>query len=460
MSNGRYRLWACVLALILGIGMVACGSSGGSGAGDSASSAAETAAPAGEVASGEEIQIVFSGLDCVTAEEQQKPKEEWVISQLLRQFEEENPGVSVEITLPADYATAHQAFKVASLANNAPDVANLWGGQNVFRMKEAIVQLDDLVPPEDMAEIFAVIGTDTREGFAEDGALLAYPFGRMDGVYMLYNKKLVEAAGLDFEADPPLTVDQFDAACQKILDSGVTPLEVQEGTYPSLAFHFASMNWFQQSDHSLLYEESFARAKYTEDKGFLDAFAYYRALAENGFLNKDFMSSKEMISRFLSGKAAMIPASQDLMQVRGALGDDLGAICFPSIVPDSPYKGKIMGGVGQTLVVAKSSKYPEVCVKLMSFLNRKESSIALIKNLSGLPIRRDITLEDLGMESDLVYKKYYEWSQQGMCFWFNATIGPEVSTEIQKLGPLVLNGEMTVEAFAEALDNKVVEINK
>lgn len=75
---------------------------------------------------------------------------------------------------------------------------------------EALVQLDDLVPPEDRTDIFDVIGPTTREGFSPDGALLAYPFGRMDGVYMLYNKKLIAAAGLDFEKNPPTTVAEFD----------------------------------------------------------------------------------------------------------------------------------------------------------------------------------------------------------------------------------------------------------
>lgn len=450
MKRFLKSLIACIMILAIISTMSACGGTGSQKAGSGNE-------PAGEPA--KEIKLVFSALDCVSAAEKKMQKEDWVISKLLKKFEEQNPGVKVEIILPADYATAHQTFKAAALANNAPDVANLWGGQNVFRMKEALVQLDDLIPPEDKTEIFDVIGPTTREGFSPDGALLAYPFGRVDGVFMLYNKKLIAAAGLDFEKNPPTTVAEFDAACEKIKATGVTPLEVQEGTYPSLAFHFASFNWLQQSDHSLLYDESFAKKKFADDKGFLDSFSYYQTLAANGYLNKDFMSSKEMTNRFNQGKAAIVPGG-DMVEGKKALGDDLGAITFPSIIDNAKYQGTIMGGVGQTLVLAKNTKNPEMGVKLMSFLNSKDSSIALIKNLSGVPIRKDITLADLGLENDEIYSKYYNWSQSGMCFWFNSTVGPEVSTEIQKLSPLVLSGEMTPKEFAEALDKKVAEINK
>lgn len=276
---------------------------------------------------------------------------------------------------------------------------------------------------------------------------------------MLYNKKLVAAAGLDFEANPPKTVKDFDDVCAKIKATGVTPMEIEEGNYPYLAFHFASINWFQQSDHSLLYDESFAKAKFADDKGFLDAFTYYQSLAEKGYLNKDFMSSKEMNNRFLQGKAAMLPVG-DMTEARKTLGDDLGIMLVPEINENGAFQGTCMGGVGQTLVLAKCSKYPEVGVKLMSFLNSKDSSIALIKNLTGLPIRNDISLADIGMENDELTAKFFNWSKNGMCFWFNSTVGPEVSTEIQKLCPLVLSGKMTPKEFAEALDKKVAEINK
>src|ERR1700690_4661387 len=77
--------------------------------------------------------------------EQQKPQEQWYISQAFRRFEKANPGVTLELVVQADQNAAHTNFKTAGLAGNAPDVANLWTGQPLFALKDVILPLDKLV---------------------------------------------------------------------------------------------------------------------------------------------------------------------------------------------------------------------------------------------------------------------------------------------------------------------------
>ena len=50
--------------------------------------------------------------------EQQKPQDQWYVSQAFRRFEAANPGVSIELVVPPDQGAAHTNFKTAGLAGN------------------------------------------------------------------------------------------------------------------------------------------------------------------------------------------------------------------------------------------------------------------------------------------------------------------------------------------------------
>ena len=173
------------------------------------------------------LTVWINGADSLIGPtEQQKPQDQWYISQAFRRFEKANPGVTIELVVPPDQGGAHQNFKTAGLAGNAPDVANLWTGQPIFAMKEVILPLDKLVPADDLKKI---VGWESvRDGFKADGTILGYPAAQNQICHMLYNKAIVKKAGLDLEANPPRTLQEFDAALAKIKAIGVTPILVDE----------------------------------------------------------------------------------------------------------------------------------------------------------------------------------------------------------------------------------------
>ena len=82
--------------------------------------------------------------------EKELPQDQWYISQAFKRFEKANAGVTIELIMQGDQAAAHESFKAAGAAGNAPDVANLWTGQPLFAMKAIILPLDDMVPKEDL----------------------------------------------------------------------------------------------------------------------------------------------------------------------------------------------------------------------------------------------------------------------------------------------------------------------
>jgi raffinose/stachyose/melibiose transport system substrate-binding protein len=100
------------------------------------------------------LTIWINGKDSYIGPSEQKlSQEDWYISQAIKRFEDANPGVTVELVVSADGETAHQTFKADAMAGTAPDIANLWTGQNIFSMEDVILDISDLIPAEDKTSI-------------------------------------------------------------------------------------------------------------------------------------------------------------------------------------------------------------------------------------------------------------------------------------------------------------------
>jgi raffinose/stachyose/melibiose transport system substrate-binding protein len=392
-------------------------------------------------------------------DEQKKAQEEWYISQAFRRFEKANPGVTVELVVQSDAAASHQLFKAAAVAGNAPDVGVLWSGQYIFGIKDAIRPIDDLVPKADLDNL---VGWETvREGFKPDGKILGYGAYAVTLCFMFYNKGLVEKAGLDFEANPPRTMAEFDAALEKIKKTGVLPMVFDE-SFPWFNLQVAVYWWYQLSGPDRIIKDCLAEEKFSEDKGLLAMLDYYYSLWKRRYVNKDAATSTDYWAKFLQGKAAMTAGiSTTLPEALAALGEqNVGVIAPPDMDPNSPYgTGRVVGGTGGAVVVSKNSKNPELAVKLISFLCSKPESLELLKHQTFVPIRKDITPAEMGYATGSVQEKVLSYKDKYIYFVDNI-LTPGVVDEYYKLVPLVLVGKMTPLDFAKAMDAKALEMKQ
>ena len=121
----------------------------------------------------------------VSTQERELPEEEWKINKIARQFEIENPGVKVNMIFQADQQAAQNKLKAAVLAGDAPDLINMYMGYLVYSMKDALMNVGDLIPEEDKN---VLIGWD---GAAAGDALYGYPVSQKEACALLYNKELV-----------------------------------------------------------------------------------------------------------------------------------------------------------------------------------------------------------------------------------------------------------------------------
>ena len=437
------------LAMLLAAGMVvslaAC-SSGGSENGSDAS---------GE----EEVTLTVWVAPALVSEEEQKMKQEdWYVSKVAEKFEEEHPGVNVEFTVVSDQSAAHQTFKAAATTETGPDIANLWSGQSIFAMEDVILDIRDYVPEEDFENI---MGWETvTMDFEEGGAILGYPVSGNEVCGLLYNREILSEAGLDFENDPPQTLDEFVADMEKIKEAGYLPIAAgDDGWNCSYFYGFASL-WAQQNGSERVASDSTGETTFSDDEAFLESYRFANELYSKGLINQDYATSPDYNELFLNGEAAMLITGNYMVATAAeALGiDNLGFCGFPDVSEDAQIKDTCIGGPGQCLVVSKNSKHPELAVEFCSFMNNKENHIELLKGLSKLPLRTDVTLEEVGMEEALVYRQISDMSTN-YTFWADNSMVPEVNAEMQKLGSMAITGEISVEELAAQMDQKVAELN-
>ncbi len=387
--------------------------------------------------------------------EKELSQDQWYISQAFRRFEKANPGVSIELVVPPEQAGAHESFKAAGAAGNGPDVANLWTGQPIFALKEIILPLDSLVPKDDLEKI---VGWESvRDEFKPDGTILGYPASQNQICFLLYNKALVKAAGLDFEAKPPRTLAEFDAACAAIKATGVTPILVNEAVdnVPWFMCWVGDYWWTQATTNAGIIEETYGRKKFADDKGWLDTLAYYRTLYVNGYLRKDLLTANDSQQLFLQGKGAMWPAvTSFLADAEKTLGADCGVLMPPEMIVGAKLQNSCIGGPGQSLVASKSTKNPKLAAKLMSFLNSK-AEVLLSQKVHAYPIlRTDITLKELGWVEGSNIAKIYPYSKT-YNYWVDNLLTSGPATVYYTRTGLVATGKLTPLALAQEMDAAV-----
>ncbi|MHC1783607.1 MAG: ABC transporter substrate-binding protein [Anaerolineaceae bacterium] len=417
--------------------------------GDQPAAATEAAA----AAEPKTITVWINGRDSFIGPSEQKlPQDQWYISQAIKRFEAANPGVTVNLVVSPDALQAHQTFRTAGLAGNAPDVANLWAGQFIFALKDVIAPIQDFIPKDDLENIS---GWDTvTVDFKDGNDVIGYPTPDNQMCFFLYNKKIIQEAGLDFEANPPRTVEAFMDALEKIKQAGYTGMAADEGAgYTYYFFYIAAYWWVQQNGLDPILAADQGKTNFADDQALLNTLDLYHEIYAKGYMNQDAATSADSWNKFLQGTVALYPAvNSNISDAQAGLGaENVGAVLPPDYSDSSKIKDSLIGGPGQSMVVGKNSTNVDLAVKFMSFLNSKDEVLQLYKVQTKVPVRKDLTAADLNLEAGSIGSKIFDWSKNYI-FWVDNSLSPTVVDDFNKLLPLVLTGKMTSKDFAAQLD--------
>jgi raffinose/stachyose/melibiose transport system substrate-binding protein len=399
------------------------------------------------------LTIWINGRDSFIGPSEQKlSQDQWYISQAFKRFEAATPGVTVELAVQSDALQAHQTFRTAGLAGNAPDIANLWAGEFIFALGDVTQDITQYIPKEDLQNIN---GWDTVTlDFKQGNPIIGYPLPNNQVCFFLYNKKIIQASGLDFESNPPRTMDDFLAALETIKNAGYQPMAADEGQgYVYNFFYIAAYWWVQQNGLDPILAEDRGEANFADDQALLKTLQVYQDLYTKGYLNQDAATSADSQNKFYAGEVALFPnGSFGVKDAQDALGvENVGAILPPEISGDAKIKNSTIGGPGQSLVVSKNSQHPDLDVKLMSFLNSKDEFLKFSQVQTVMPVRKDVTAADLNIQPGSIAAKMFDWSQH-YTFWVDNELSGPVVDDFNKLLPLVLTGKMSPEEFTQQLD--------
>ena len=305
------------------------------------------------------------------------------LKSLVKEYEDANPGVNVEITsLP--WGQAFEKFATMVSAGQTPDVVEMpdtW--LTLYANNGALESLEPYLKDWDAT---ANLNSRTLE-FARAAGNEAYmlPYGFYLRA-LFYNKKLFKEAGV---TEVPKTLEDFHEAAQK-----VSALPGKSG-YCLRGGPGGLNGWVMFGAAAAGSNEFFTKdGKSTFDsEGWVKGLTYLTDLYKDGLAPKDSLNwgFNEIVAGFYSGTCAMLDQDPDaLIAISSRMkAEDFGI----TTMPKGP-SGKAFPTIGYAgWSMFKSSEHKDEAWKLISHLESKDSNLTWNKRIGALPIYK-------GAESD------------------------------------------------------------
>ena len=271
-----------------------------------------------------------------------------LMEQAAREFEEQTPGVTVNLQFLEN--EAYKAKLTTLLQSDAaPDIFYSWGGGILSDQQKAGVlrSIDDVSSPE----IREMIGSAGINAFTRDGKLYGFA-ENVSHVGFWVNKALVAEAGVELE--DLATWDGLLTAVKKMKDAGITPIAM--GGQDKWPAHF----YWSYLVVRLAGQEAFDEARLGKGDGFAGApfveagekFNELVALEpfQDGYLAATYGNAA---GHFGDGKAALhLMGNWDLGVARsesasgeGLSDDEMAFIPFPSVEGGDGMPNDTLGGI-------------------------------------------------------------------------------------------------------------------
>lgn len=288
-----------------------------------------------------------------------------------KQFEEENPDVTVTVVQQGGDLTANQAqFEAASIAGNGPDIRVQFAGGPTLDFSDYLVDLDGVLSDDVMNDL---TGWNTvREGYASDGKLLAMPYGAGTYFTVFVNHKLLEDAGMDPSVVPATWEDLMAQGAEYQAKTGdsafwVADLEGYVGAWvvAALAGGYGGTDTFT---------DMYSGATQIDGEAMLKAYQAWADLYASGLTNPDAgeVSNGDSTAGFLDGKGAWyIVGMWEDSNMEANFGDDVSSYWIPMLA-DAPYQSVAAGGPQVAISITSYSEHQDVAAQFLDFLAQPE----------------------------------------------------------------------------------------
>jgi raffinose/stachyose/melibiose transport system substrate-binding protein len=367
-------------------------------------------------------------------------------------FQDANPGVTVDLEIfpSEDYKTKIQS---AIVAGTAPDIFYAIPGPRYYEAatQGRMLALDEYVAPETFT-------TATREACTVDGALYCVPL-YLAPSYVYYNTAHFQAAGVDPAtwANPEQpTWEEFTAACDALKASGVAPIGVGNGdSWPGLFFY-----WAFQNRHGGV--GAFRDAMDGTNGGtfagpsFIKAGQLTQELASKGYFQEGFngVAGDAKYALFTQGDAAMIymgPWMLGTIASEAPEDFEFGYFAFPSFSDGDPAsQTDVMAGV-DALWVSSSTAAPDAAGAFLAGFAEPEAQLDFSLDTQSVAATTSVA-ESATDDAEIIRMAKLAESATNAFPWWDNALAPEVANVMLGNSQALLAGEMSPEAFGQAMD--------
>lgn len=436
------KFLAIILALTMLLSMAACAKAPAADA-----PAKDTPAAEGQNGTDEQITIEM-WLQGDNVGDPSLPEDEWWITNAIAEYEAAHPNIKIEMSIPSGQNEITQTYKAAYVAGTEPDIVNLWSGTNLFSIADLLVDHKQYVSADDLQHITTF--NECYMGFDESQALLGIPnveAGKNICTFY-YNKMIFNEVGIDLEANPIKTADDFETVLKKLQDAGYQPISCDDEGY-GVMFCCFGLAWANAVGSDGMYNDSVGTTKFADDTTLIRVMELANDWYNKGYINQDYVTCTESLSNFLQGKAAIFGAGtwymQDIADTLGA--ENVGVLGMCHLNDDDPYDYDSLGGNGQVFCISNHSEHPQEAADFISFLNSKEQIEKAQAQHLVLPGRDDVEYPVSGGLYDEVLETF-----GNSLFYYDNTMRADVVIEFYRVWPLVVSGYTTVDEAIASLD--------
>jgi multiple sugar transport system substrate-binding protein len=299
-------------------------------------------------------------------------------------------GVDIKITNYPDTAAYQTAVQQSIDQPTAPGLFTWWSGSQLETLAKN-GKIADLTA-EWKNYIAAGVSPDIEKAFTFDGKAYAAPYSILYNT-CLYNTAVFEKAGVK---ETPKTFDEFLAACEKIKQSGVTPIGLKNDSW-------ASFIWFEAivaSYNPQLYKDVCTGAKKYTDPEMKKVLEVWKGMFDKGYFAKPVLYS-DLYKDFAKGQCAIMleasPTATSLVKDYGMTsGETVDAFVLPSVTANSK---SVIFFEASPLCVAQNSKDKNAAIEaLRNFYKPATQKVMVvdngIANTSGVPVE-DKTIQNI-----------------------------------------------------------------
>lgn len=316
-------------------------------------------------------------------------------------------GIDVKIVNYPDVAAYQTSLQQSIDDKSAPGMFTWWSGGQL----ETLAKNDKLVDLTAEWDNYIADGVsaDIKEAFTVNGKAYAAPYSILYNT-CIYNKTVFEKAGI---TDVPKTFDEFLADCEKIKQSGATPIGLKNDSW-------ASFIWFEQliaAYEPQLYLDICNGTRDYTDESVKKVMEIWKDMFDKGYFAKP-VAYTDVTKAFAIGETAiMLEPNTMANSLVLEYGLEAGTEFDSFVVPGMNEQKSTIFFEASPICVAKASKDKDAALAaLRNFYKPDTQNVMLnengIANTSKVTVSNKTIQNILNMSADSdnyqMYLRYYE----------------------------------------------------